>query len=635
MAGAQDVPVRTADHAAGFTRIVFDFDDRPDWDIRSSAGRLDLVLVDRRRFDLSDVYRRIGTDRVRRIAQDGETRVAIELPCDCGHRTLELPAGGLVIDVFDGPPLPAETSPVPGSPDGRFTLAPRTVRSPYLLPVGNRLAAAVETGTGPALASLRDSLGSRIDPGAVPEPAARSPERDAMPQDGPPGSQIRISRPGGRSGAMPGLRLPASACDGVVLPPMGAWSDVADWRSALRVAAAGFDAGKDAALLDGVLKLLSVGFGAEAAALASGLARGHPARALLQEVAAVIDGDAAGDRIAGSTTCNPDLDLLAMLTDPPRLPADLSRTLRTFGSLTDEMASILGPRLAAAAFALGAPEEARLFQNARPREDMTPRDELLDVRLNDLDELSSRQALVSVAMSRTPEAVEGMTRLLDEYDRAGEVTTTELVDHAVALHFLSRGQPGKELSAAIARAQIARGDFRTAHDRIEAISRLDQDLSARLRSDLFRQLAGLESDAAFLKNALRLQDVATGDDAEQRRVAARLVALDTTRLARSFLVRDGEPSDADERVLLARISLSEGDLALAESFLTGLSGPEVDEILADIDGRRQAQTPMATDAATPEAPNDWAERVVDRSRTLREGLLDQLARTGSRENLSN
>lgn len=166
-AAAQVVPVRTAEHD-GFTRIVLDFERRPDWEIDPGARMISIDTDSRLAFDLSQVYRRIGDERVDQILQPGPGRLDILVNCDCAARTLELRNEGLVIDISPGPP------PMPGALDGQ----PGTAGMADLAlegepPETHRMAdLRLEDGLLPGLLTGAAPPGWRPGPMALPSPPA-------------------------------------------------------------------------------------------------------------------------------------------------------------------------------------------------------------------------------------------------------------------------------------------------------------------------------------------------------------------------------------------------------------------------------------------------------------------------------
>lgn len=105
---AQRVTVRSGEHA-DFSRLAFEFSGQVKWEMgRVEHGyeiRLQGVTAE---IDISDVFRRIPHDRIKSLSVSrGNTRIALDLGCECHADAFEFRSGLLVVDVKDGQPLAA------------------------------------------------------------------------------------------------------------------------------------------------------------------------------------------------------------------------------------------------------------------------------------------------------------------------------------------------------------------------------------------------------------------------------------------------------------------------------------------------------------------------------------------------
>lgn len=105
-ASAETIRVRSGDHG-DFTRVVLEFDRRPDW----RAGRIDggygIELPGEEPIvaDLSRAFRMIGRDRLRDVKIDApQSRVEFALACDCFAEIFAFGSQAIVIDIRDGQP---------------------------------------------------------------------------------------------------------------------------------------------------------------------------------------------------------------------------------------------------------------------------------------------------------------------------------------------------------------------------------------------------------------------------------------------------------------------------------------------------------------------------------------------------
>ncbi len=105
VAGAETVRLQTGNHD-GFTRVVFDFSERPVWSLGSDDDGFTLRF-DRPglSFDTRGAYDMISRQRVAEIfPEPGGRDVRLRLACDCSVSVEELGTRYLIVDVKDAPP---------------------------------------------------------------------------------------------------------------------------------------------------------------------------------------------------------------------------------------------------------------------------------------------------------------------------------------------------------------------------------------------------------------------------------------------------------------------------------------------------------------------------------------------------
>ncbi len=353
-AAAQTVRVKSGEHE-DFSRLVFYFPERPDYELVETDGGYELRAGADYAYDTSDVFRLIPRDRVAGLGMvDGALR--IELACNCPAEVVDYAPRILVLDVRD----PQRTDPEAAAPAGRpgpwrnaerlrpATAAPRSSvaiarfdglampRPTPLLPgalaesagAGTTATAAaapeVAVSNPPADAIVGDLLAQigraasqglleadlsatkRLVEKATPKPVdAPEPEAPKTPVPAPSatGSHVAIRTSIDRDLGERFGRLVRDATDAACLPNSA--FDVLEWKrtgfdgadlAAYRAKLIGeFDAADPAAVRDLARHLIALTFGAEAAAVLRVFPDGVKDRDLLLTLAEIVDhGHAAG-----------------------------------------------------------------------------------------------------------------------------------------------------------------------------------------------------------------------------------------------------------------------------------------------------------------------------------------------------
>jgi hypothetical protein len=104
-AWAAPARVLTGEHE-GFTRLVVDLDDSPEWTVgRTQDGYALQIAGPARQFDLATAFDLIGRSRIAALSADPETgELRIAIGCNCHVAPFEFRPGTIVLDVKDGPP---------------------------------------------------------------------------------------------------------------------------------------------------------------------------------------------------------------------------------------------------------------------------------------------------------------------------------------------------------------------------------------------------------------------------------------------------------------------------------------------------------------------------------------------------
>ncbi|SEO00073.1 hypothetical protein [Palleronia pelagia] len=652
-AAAQDVSVRSADHLT-FTRVVVDFEDDAPRDVSREGERILVRSEGGERFELDGVYRRIPRERVARIVGDGPGQLVIELACDCPFESFRLPNGGLVIDVADPgpngrPPAIREARAEVATPSPTLGEALDLPPPPTFLPglLANRLADD-SAPLADAATELRASLSEQFARGA-----AQGLIRAAVPSQGPADADTAPAAPTAPVPAqeLPNLRVQTQvdrdsagagplaarvACLPEAVSDVTLWGDgrEAGWPSA-PVDALYDDVGRPVASAHATRArtMLYLGFGAEARALLPRAMLERQETRLLDEIARVLDGETPGALLSGQADCDSFAGLLAILDPELSGVEDPDPALRRLADLPRHLRDLLGPRVAERLARMGATEAAITARNSYARG--TPPDPVADAFAADaLDRAAAPDATANrmrpVVETRAPRAAEAMRVLIAAVAGGEGGVPSDLLEQARALAFEAADPDRAALEAEILRAGIAAGRLAEVADEMDALARAGRGPFPAVERLLFRAIAALPSDAAFLRAMVPLTDRPVADDDTRLAIATRLADLRLMPAAERVIDASGQVPVRAERVLRARIAAEDGKARIAESYITGLEGPEIAALrteLAEIQAppASEAQAAPAETAAAPPPALQRSEiadgiETLARSATLRDEI---------------
>ena len=542
-AAAEEVIVRSGEHG-GFTRLVLAFEEAPDYALEPVPGGYRVEPGREVAYDLSDAWRRIGRERVAGLEAGPDGALEIRLACDCRATAFEVAPDMVVIDVAPAKPgdeplpraapppavVPAALPPVLDSGLPLIVSAGAPMREPTPRPEPEAEAApepepraepepaAEATDLAAFGAGLRAEMARGVEAGLL-EPAGPLPDPEEAPRS--VGGQIRISTAMGREPVVSAEPDPApavpEACPApavAALLPGGSEADagavpidaIADARGALF---GEFDRLDPQAARTLVGALLAAGFGAEAREALRLAPIDLGARADLDAVAALMDGNGVPPKAAAVEDwafCDGPAALWAVLAMEGRpLPRALDRgaVVGAVSTLPMPLRAHLAPRLAGAFLDDGDGATARLVRNAVARAGGEPDRamRLLDVRLDLAGDAAAPDAaarLATLAQGADEVAVEAATLLLE--GAAGPPPLDALGDAAILVAERRGGVGGERLRALLAGALMdeARWDEALA---LASDAPHDGRQTPALWEAVARRLAGEAADPAFLRLA--------------------------------------------------------------------------------------------------------------------------------------
>jgi hypothetical protein len=163
----ETVSVRSGEHST-FSRLVFRFSTRPDWEMGRVNGGFELRSgrpdVE---FDLERTFELIPRDRVSSVTDLGEGRLFIVSDCDCHVEVFDLEGGYLVVDVKDGPaPQDSQAQNMIFSEPEEVGAVPE-ISSDLVLPIIEMPSVAATTAKLPAIFGLPAAQSSHQEAPAI------------------------------------------------------------------------------------------------------------------------------------------------------------------------------------------------------------------------------------------------------------------------------------------------------------------------------------------------------------------------------------------------------------------------------------------------------------------------------------
>lgn len=640
---AQTVPVRSGAHD-GFDRLVIDLPRRLGYRIEPRQGGAVLVFdTQDLRFDLSTVFTRIDRARLGALAAPGgQTRLRLDLACDCALRSFWHGDAMLVIDIADPPPpaprpaaLPALTAPSPATEalatrldpalaqHAPADLAPRAPPPPDLDRMRSvlvwQLGRAASQGLVTAAPEARQ-LHRVAPPPTTPAPAPLTADTPPAVPENPIALRAQTSMDrdvmGRRAPAAPSRADPT--CPAPELLDVPAWGDPDGLPTGMgrlyRALYGEFDAINPPAAQDLARLYIHLGFGAEARQILSLVDAESAGIRLLQDLAHLVDQEPLTENAAlrEATDCGEPTVFWALLARGPidaALTFDHAALQRSFAALPEGLRRALGPGLVRHLVAVGHVDTADQLQRmidrvavpgeaatALARADLAAHGAEPDpAALAEVSRSNSSHAAEALALAIESALVRGAPVTVDQAQLAGayalELRDTSLGDRLAVAHVAALAAAGAFDEAAAEFDRLAPGP---AHP-----------LARAMAESLLREATRAADDLTFLRYVLSDRFLPPGamTDALAAAIARRLLEAGFADAADRVLTPDRTAPDL--RLLRAEIALARQRPAEAELALFTLDGPDADRLRARARSLRgdhvTAQALFVATDALPEA----------------------------------
>lgn len=597
-AAAQVVTLKTGEHG-NFTRIVLNLPKPEVWQLGRTEEGYEVAIGDgTSKFDLSDVYRLITTDRLRSIWVDPQSGLLqLGIGCTCHAIPFEFGPRSLVIDIREGA-APAESlfeTPLKGEaalsalaeaapsrprtrPAGGETaptgpaydwIAGRMPQDPAPMAEGPTANAAAlqtldaEIDLGSFRALLTDQIGMGATEGVI---EMRVPDTPPAPQESakdPDQARVALSALPGLSiddrDRAEGLTTKGMNCPAEEVLDLKSWAQsdqaAAELANAKGLLLAEFDTPQADRITEAARVHLYFGFGAEARNLLAAISRTYQIDPFLVAISYLVDNDTSPENpFEGLQSCNSNAALWALLATPETEPLDGlngAAVARSAMELPSHIKSILAPSIVARLLQEGDRTNAEVVQNALARAVASddPVIHLLeaDVALTEhrpadaehhLDELSEGEA-----------TLEGLFKRVEARFQQGQAIDQADVLAIEAFAFDQRsGDQEAAFRQALTHAYALTGAF------AKAFGEAQDDPS--LRQDVWETLAKTGNDSDVLQFAVGVQAEEREGLTDEVRVtlARRLLDLGLPNAGPALLADRSGPVE-----LIAQINLANGD----------------------------------------------------------------------------
>ncbi len=618
-AAAETARVFSGEHE-GFTRLVIELPQAGDWAVgRTPMGyAFASAAASPPSYDLTRVWDRIARTRLQALRVEPQTGVLqLTLACPCHVFPFEYRPGMVVLDIKDGPPAPGSSFETAFTGlVAADTLADRQTL-PRILPLDPPRAlqgnydwlamtradgglAALQNSAQPmasgtlSLQPLRDELLEQISRGAtvgvvdmvLPGPPPDVPDNNAATS----WSQIRIGEmPGmsiGDTRPAEGLTADGGACmadETINLPAWGADRQPIDLLSEARSGLLGeFDRVEPAAVMQSVRLHLYLGFGAEAAQIATlleGETTSGDVRAYVSMARLIDEESDPSTPFVGMLGCEGAASLWAALALdrlPPGPQVNVAAIVRSFVALPPHLRRTLGPGLADRLLQRGDADPARIVRDAIQR---SPGSTVAEVALLDAkaelqaDRSETARDFAQTSVAEGANSSDALIALVEAHFRDAEPLSPEIATALLA--FQREAATGAE-AAALQRALVL---ALALSDQTAAAFALVEAAGVE-EPDLWQIAHQRANDDDFLRQAVLASDQPPPAVAPEVAVsvASRLVDLGFADAALAWLgpVPDTRPDQT--RRVAARAELLRGD-ARATLVLLGLLDDPEDQVL--------------------------------------------------------
>ena len=650
---AEPIQVRSGEHG-GFTRLVLHLPAPMKWRVKQDGNNAWIEFPDQDvAFDLSQAFQRIDRNRIAGLS-DGEKGLNISLACECDLVAFEYSDRMLVADVRprsvpEKAATPSVSLPAPHMPDARKSVPTKLPIIPAVPKPGAavRLVAEAENRLLQQL-SRAASLGL-VNPVA---PVSSKTEKVARPdpvrglQDSVSASQVNLDAHSGlsedtRRAFDPDTvsRLGVSCISDEKLD-IQSWKAGEDFNSGLmalrRELGGEIDPLNRSAAFDLAKHYLYFGLAPEAQTLLKHFPESEE-RALLWNLSQVVDGTGAeNDWFQQYETCDSAVALWAFLSSDHQTTADIhpKTIVHSFSELPLPLQSLLGPVLATALSKTGYSDAAGMVLRIVERATETESPELLYAEAqveHQQDPAAGRAAgLKTSAEADAVISPDALVELVNSEIRAGRAMAGETINLLESYLHQYRGTKHEpELRDALILAYAGSGDFDNAWKALKVREARHPD--AGTWQGVFDALLEVGTDFEFLRYGTLLADRADRLQPSVAQAAARrFLKMGFPDLAQLYVATPMEgAAERERRILQAEIAFQQGNVLTAKAGLLGLSGEDVDALMARM--RQGDSTPLKQINKPLIAPSEVSlaqgHSELQQSQTLRERLEKLLAET--------
>lgn len=654
---AASIRVRSGEHG-DFTRLVLHLPSAMKWSFSQNEKEAYVKFPDQKpTFDLAKAFERIQKDRIASLVADSDG-LKINFACDCEGAAEFIEDSMLIIDVRPAPnkaepvsiDLPvsywpekvlqtSDLMPVMAELDvsaGKSNIAPNLMAgaeqrlfrqlsraaslglvdlaSPKAIVDQKKPVSKKEEVLASSLQSLHPQINLDVSSG-VSDYAARVLERDVVSQSGVhciPNSKLDIE----------------------------SWRHGEDFASGLVALRRGLGGEIEAIDQEVALKLvrhyLHFGFGVEALSLLEYLPLSEE-KSLLVDISTQIEDIEVKESVFEEyLSCDSSIALWALLASGDAAGTEIhpKTIVHSFSELPYPLQYILGARLAAALAKSGFSEDAGMVLRIMERQSEVDNPEAIYVESQlQTEDHENNQVTKRLKISAEADAEispEALIRLVESEIHEGRPVLNETVDLVASyVHQYRDTDQEAELQDALVLAYSHSDQLENAWLLLTELE--SQRPEAQAWKAFFDALQTRGTDFEFLRYGALLSDRSDQlTPVAAQKAAKRFLQMGFPDLAQVYMQapRNGA-AEHDRRMMLAQIAFDQGNLLTAKAELLGVSGEDVDALMAQIRSKEAAPKPETNAVADPLSNVSLAQghAALQQSQILRDRLAQLLSET--------
>lgn len=451
---AKQFPVLSGEHE-GFTRLTIHVPSGTEYEIEDGQSATAVTVGEvSDGFDLSDVFRRIGRDRISDVKFNGNI-LDVEYSCSCSPRVFQVTPTLIVVDIVDQAPPPPE----PELPEKTQPTKTALTEIPQFPQLEAGLSSEIQLAADQGLLQLRQPI-----------------EGPQLPTGSSLQSHIGVRshltlEPAGPADLVVSDRTPEPCLASNFFVPEEWTGTFVQALANARGRWAEEPSSTDETAQEAIVRLyLSAGFGVEARRMLDGMGQSRD-RIVLAEIGAILDDLGVKTPVLDAQiTCSGTPQLFAFLGfDPAKevFAQDVDGIVRTYLALPQQLRDRLDGRMSSKLLALDHTNGAALVLGDAPPQQPTAQEHIVR---RDLEEriTGSQPDDEKVAYDELAKSPKDVAMLMADAVKDGRAPDPLLVNLAATMVYENRrSDDGARLASLLVQARVTGGDLETAWQELE------------------------------------------------------------------------------------------------------------------------------------------------------------------------